>query len=234
MAITIQTIATTAWNAGGSGTLTITKPTGLTAGDTMLAFCTAKEGAPTVTWDDKAGWTTVGSASFDGVGTKVYAKIADAGDAAASNFTFTVNVTDSQCGIMYRLTGTTQTMSEIIINNANTSSGSTTQTCANTITPSANSLIILHFFRKDFASSGSGQTIATSPPTFTERLDTTTTAATDVSCNNSSGIRPESTATGDSTVVWSTGTGTSHGIQVGVPEPAAVTATGGFFRAALL
>jgi len=91
-------------------------------------------------------------------------------------------------------------------------------TYANTITPSANSLIILHMSRKDVASTASGHTITTSAPTFTERLDTTTTTATDVSCTNASGLRPESTATGDSSVTWSTGTSTGLGIQVGVPE----------------
>lgn len=79
-----------------SGTsLVITKPTGLAAGDIMIAVLTMN-GTPA--WA-ASGWTNIGSDDAHGVA--VLAKVASSGDAAASNFTFTHNSAASNGALFY-------------------------------------------------------------------------------------------------------------------------------------
>lgn len=217
----IETLATTNW-VDGSTTLTLTKPASLAVGNLLLAFASGKEGGPTFTWDDKAGWTTVGSQTYqgDGIGTKVYAKTADSGDVAASDFTFVGSHSNGLCGIIYRISGPTTTLSNIVIAAALGGSGSSaSQVYANTITPAADSIIIQHFTVKDVATTNGTYAIVTSNPSWTERFDNSFTTLTDVSCANASATRPEATATGNGSCTWGTvvNGGSSLGIQVGVP-----------------
>lgn len=75
--------------ATGSTTLTITKPTGLTVGDLMVATI-GKDDDPSVT--GPSGWVNEaeasGTAGNDNNGS-IWWKVADAADVAASNFTWT-------------------------------------------------------------------------------------------------------------------------------------------------
>lgn len=208
----------------GTGTLTITKPTGLAVGDLMLAFCSGKEGANS--WLDETGWTAPAETmNADGVISRVYAKIADAGDVAAANFTFDCQDTNAVVGLMYRISGATTNLARIKISSALGGSGaSATQTYANTITPDADSLIFLHFTVKDVAPTNSTYAIANNNPgSWTEQLDRQNTNLTDCAAANASATRPEATATGNASCTWSSGSvnGTSSlGIQVSVPPPA--------------
>lgn len=100
MAIAVETIATTAMGSGS----TITKPTGLTIGDLLLAIVADDQydfdalAAP-------AGWTTLGrytSGDSDrSVEVMVCYIVATATETAASNFTFT----NAEGGVLYRISG---------------------------------------------------------------------------------------------------------------------------------
>jgi len=76
-----------------ANTLTITKPTGLEVGDLMVAYLGLWSGG-SASWNTLSGWTEIADVEgTEGAGEDpciaVQVKIADSGDVAASNFTFT-------------------------------------------------------------------------------------------------------------------------------------------------
>jgi hypothetical protein len=100
-------------------TVVITKPTGLAAGDLMIATLGCADSrtiSPPGTWD------TLHNDSDGGQRVYVFARIADAGDAAATNFTFTVSGTfGASAGAMYRVTGGSDADIDITISNGSNS-----------------------------------------------------------------------------------------------------------------
>lgn len=72
--------------SNGSGTAAIPRPSGLIAGDTMLAFINSARGGISTA---PAGWTVVGSNNLTYGFVTVYKKVADAADVAASTFNWT-------------------------------------------------------------------------------------------------------------------------------------------------
>ena len=75
-------------STGSSGSITITKPTGLTLGDLMVAILS--DDFRTSGFNTPSGWTLIvdQSGPFD-LSVTAFGKIADSGDVAASDFTFT-------------------------------------------------------------------------------------------------------------------------------------------------
>lgn len=98
MAAVVQSSATTDW--GNASSVVITKPTGLSVGDLMIA-CIAVEGQTSTT---PSGWTAIDNNDSD-MTAAVYGKIADSSDVAASNFTFSVGGTAYCGGVLLRIDG---------------------------------------------------------------------------------------------------------------------------------
>ena len=90
MAIVVESTTTgsgTVTDIGSSGTFLVTKPTGLTVGDMLVAITSLEEVYNGIT---PSGWTsvTIPSGSVNGNETNLFYKLADSGDVAASNYTF--------------------------------------------------------------------------------------------------------------------------------------------------
>jgi hypothetical protein len=106
MALVVESTSFTNWSSSEVNTIDVTKPTGLVVGELMVAHVTAAENSgPAVALP--TGWTNISTASGNGgdVSTRTMYKIAQAGDVAASDFTFTSSVNASMSGGMYRISG---------------------------------------------------------------------------------------------------------------------------------
>ena len=106
MALVVETTAFTNWSSSEVNTIDVTKPTGLVVGELMVAHVTAVDSSdPTVALP--TGWTNISTASgsSDRVFTRTMYRIAQAGDVAASDFTFTSSVNAFMSGGMYRISG---------------------------------------------------------------------------------------------------------------------------------
>lgn len=144
--------------------LVLTKPTGLAVGDMLLAFVVQNAGS-SATLSTPSGWTAVLANDQDSdtkTSGAAFAKIADAGDVAASDFSFTTNNASSLMGVLYRISG-----------HAGISS------IANAVTyapPGNSSLVFIFAYAGDndgSSTSWSGYSITGgATPTFTERIDT--------------------------------------------------------------
>lgn len=126
--------------------VTIAKPSGLAEGDLMVAFLSSS--GLSGGWATLSGWTSMGSYSGDfDHQVSVQAKIAAAGDVAASDFTFTHSSGSGHVeGIMYRVTGTFASTANItaIAGQAGADQGSEIWRHATGITVNtANSLLIM-------------------------------------------------------------------------------------------
>jgi len=86
--------------SAASTTLTLTKPSGLTTGDLMLATCVGNP--PGITWS-RSGWTVVGSPPTSGPSLHLLWKIADGTDVAASSFDFTASSACNGAGGIMRI-----------------------------------------------------------------------------------------------------------------------------------
>ena len=221
MAVAFESVATA---AAGANNITIGKPTGLAAGDLMVAHLAASDSAAGAIdqWGSPGGtWTSlVTISSAPGAMThrvEVFYKYADAGDAAAADFTFTGDAdSDAQLGAIYRISGAALAPTGAIDAEPTTD---TTPTYTNTVTPSyINSLMLF------LVSSGgdlstqsvSGYAITTNNPTWTERYDLNQAGSTDgdVSLAGATASRPEATATGNSDCTLAEAPSTSVGVMV--------------------
>lgn len=106
----VQSSSSSAWASGSP--VTLTKPTGLTTGDLMVAYIASVSTAGNTVDapSTPAGWTNFSAAFYDGASDthRVYGfwKEADAGDAAASNFQWTVDSSDAEhAGFLMRIDG---------------------------------------------------------------------------------------------------------------------------------
>lgn len=177
MALTYQSSQT---NNTGTGTTTVvvTKPVSLAVGDIMVGMICAQGGTGTF----PGGWTILGNVNNNESSTLAW-KIADSGDTAASNFTFTSSFASRLSGAIARISG------------SDTSVGSYTGaggTSTASITPTYNSFIMI--FTHGNSSDPSSVSIATDNPTFTKMFS----AISGVNCLITGwyGYRPQNTATG--------------------------------------
>lgn len=209
MAIAVASVSNTSLN-NTTGSVIITKPTGLAAGDLMVAILSKKS---TVVPNTLSGWTqiqTVDAGSFgdsssnNGTLTSFY-KVADSTDAAASNFTFTSSDSGVQFGGgILRITG----HGGIIATSARAGSGNNgNPSYSMSVTPSfPNSLLIFAAYKNNstVTSTTSGYAVTTDNPTWTEQFDDeggglifTLSVATS--------IRSAVTATGNATLTYAAG-----------------------------
>lgn len=99
MAITVESSAQADYN---SSSVTITKPTGLTVGDLMVATIAGEDNAALTTL---SGWTALQTDTTIAATVSVQYKIADSSDVAASNFTFTNSNSKNMAGAILRISG---------------------------------------------------------------------------------------------------------------------------------
>lgn len=191
--VAVATISTTAYASVSS--ITITKPSGLTAGDLMLAI--VHKHAGDVNTCSLTGWTTITSYDDSGnTGDYSFAlyKIADAADVAAANFTFTLGETKTTGGSILRITNFNNINVVNTFNSGNDGSNNTNQIFSNTITPTENGLIILSIFL-DQATTQSTYSITNNNPTWTEVADQNDGASAAMAI--AWAYRPELTSTGN-------------------------------------
>jgi hypothetical protein len=184
--------------------LTITKPTGLAAGDLMIAYLSCSSGSGA--WTLPANWTSVVTGTTADNYVAVFAKYATAGDAAASNFSFTG--TGDSVGLLLRFSGnfnSTLSINKSVINMA----GITTTG----VDPDFGGALVM-FGSTESASTGSpvysAYSVATDNPTWTEIIDDRYDDLVEIHFFAAWGLRSQSTATGASSVTESVG-GTNYG-----------------------
>lgn len=181
MAVVIQSASAGTW--ANTGSVTITKPSGLAEGDLMLACIVASDdtGSTVTSPSTPSGWTA-GSPSLNSVGAstllkmRTYYKEADAGDVAASDFTFgTITSGDWINGCILRITGAVNS-SPIYKwdSDADTTDDSTLSGSISVNTTVDNSLVLMFWAGRDSVGSPttSGYTVSGTNPTWTERIDT--------------------------------------------------------------
>jgi hypothetical protein len=155
-----------------STSLSITKPTGLAAGDRLLAFIKTID-ASTHTVNTPSGWTQLQQINGDGPEDKVaaFSKVADSADVSASNFTFTFTVTaNNVLGALLRISNAPVASSS----NAQSATGSsTTLSFTNTVTPlTVENLVIACFMGHNGDGTSSMASYASTPArTWTEIVD---------------------------------------------------------------
>lgn len=231
MAIAYQSIGTGPFTSadGADHKVTITKPSGLAEGDTMVLLVggTLNSGD----YVTPSGWTLLGKGGHaSGTPSQVcvtamYYKTASSGDAAASDFLITLTTIDGttneyMVGAIVRVTGTNPVVSASYFALQEDTNGGTTNTYTNSITPgAADSLLIMGVLgRGGTTPTISGYAITTSDPTWTERYDTFVNDATDFSFAVATASRPQVTATGDSTAVFSSSVDYSTGMIISIGE----------------
>lgn len=215
MAVVYESVQTTAFATKSSGgTVVIAKPTGLALNDFLVVHLSqVVASGSNADWNTPSGWTLLlnqnesGNANSEARLTVFY-KIADSGDVAASNFTFTTNTAACLAGgALYRISGGSS-ITGAIDGETNTA----TPTFTNTVTPSfANSVMLFLATGASAAfttGSVSGYAITTDNPTWTEVYDFSGSEGV-VNGTNRQGVmagaiasRPETTATGNSTCTF--------------------------------
>lgn len=207
MAVTVQSISSVARGTITS-TIVVTKPTGLAVGDLMVVHLSRSDNDQNSRTWSLAGWTTIvdtqgNDTGISSSGIAALYKIADSGDVAASNFTFTISSATDVCGgAIYRISG------HSISAPANASSGAfvnndETPSLANTITPTfADCLLLMlvhHYAGSSTTKTTSGYAIATDNPSWTEAYDNNNSTALTIA--GAYANRTQVTATGNTSFV---------------------------------
>lgn len=220
--------------ASSATSVVITKPSSLAAGDLMVAFIT--EGNSGGTPNTPSGWTLITDINDIGVGgvdTFCFAKIADAGDAAASNFTFSYSGSNTNIeGILYRITGTFASTNNIYLIAAD-AAGDEPSSDVFRFTPGftqnvASSVLLFHahgvFSGTNTAPVVSAFALETNNPTWTEDVDGNS-ADTTRSFASAHATRTETTATGYYQVTYSVAVSNAGGILLAIADTQSGTAT---------
>lgn len=208
---TYQSIQT---GSGDDLSVTITKPTSLAVGDLMLAGILYEAGnANTISANTPSGWTLINSSNLNTYRElATFYKVADSGDVAASNFTFTASgstTVGQTIGAILRITNY-----GIFAGNDIESVGSSTSTTFTVnggFTPSrANTLFVCFAGATSTVSTNSFSSVAlaTDNPTWTEQVEfnyATTGGSYDSRMAVYTATRSQSTATGNITVTSSSG-----------------------------
>lgn len=197
-------------SATGTGSVVITKPSGLAEGDLMVAFIADASYANVP--DTPSGWTKIIEHTGDlSMTITAFAKIASSGDAAATNFTFThPNGSATLGGILYRITGTFASVDNIYRETSNTGTEPSADVFrfATGFTPStAGTLLLMAITGYSNAggfdeSHASAYALETNNPTWTER-DDFTFAAGEFLFSTATATRTETTPTGYYQVTYS-------------------------------
>lgn len=209
-----------------SDTIAITKPTSLAVGDVMVAALMGAGTSPTA----PSGWTLLGTGSQGGTEHfRAYAKIADAGDVAASDFTWSgLGAGADITGSISRFTVTNSISVTRIQASVGDSDGSADSTATATgITPLSGPGTYLIFGGSAGNIRVNSYAMATDDPSWTEAFDPSVIPALGMSY----ATREATTATGTITVTFASGNTQEYAALVYLPSitevtPAAVSLTG--------
>ena len=204
-------------NSANANTVTVTKPSGTADGDYLVATAGTRGG----TCSAPAGWTSVGEVTYDTNRSTVFYRIASS-EGASYIFTNNGGASGIAVGIT-AITGAATGTAPTYAGQANASSSTAT---APTITPAANSLIMLVCSGNSSSISFSAPAIATSDPGLTEQYEShaPNNGGDGVATVLATGVRAQATATGSGTMTMS-GAQTSAGQLVSVAPAGKYTLT---------
>lgn len=221
MAVAFGSIQTATLDPGETS-IVITKPSGLAAGDLMIAVLavTGPNQAYTAT-----GWDELFANNIPNFNFKMncLVRVADSSDAAATNFTFNVNASgDSKVGALLRITGSSFSGLANCIADTDDVAADTTPTYTGGVTPvGSTALLIMGCFSGGLGTS-SAYAIANNNPSWTERADISVNDAEDITLAVATADYAFATATGDYSLSITDGTETG-GYIIAVSESANVT-----------
>lgn len=162
----------------GTGDVVLTKPTGLTSGDLMVAAILTDRS--TSSYTTPSGWTKISDAEhLQGAGCcTAFYKYADAGDVAASDFTFETVGTSSPLvggGALYRITDAPTSDPLLTVNNGIGPGNETTVAITETLEIiGSESILIMMALQSDSTAYGTASSYYVTggaSPTFTERSE---------------------------------------------------------------
>src|SRR3990167_8464509 len=208
----------TATNEDDADTLTITKPSGLAAGDFMIAVL-GMSGDNAITWA-LTGWTELVTLAASNILTSVLYKDADADDAAATNFAFTHSNggTASRAGILYRITGTFAGAANLTYDGFDAVGADATPEYTTGVTPAGTTaLLIMGAVTSTAATTSSTYAVANNNPTWTERGDLSVDGTADITLSSATGSYTVGTTTGTYSLTLS-GAVTSRGYIVSISD----------------
>lgn len=197
MATTVRTTQTNTSTATITS-LAVTKPTGLTVGDIMIAIVNCAISSGSI--NTPSGWTLVGSETLYGTERRaaVFKKVANSADVAASNFTFSFS-SSTRTAIALMAFGNVNSTQDGT-NQGTTSNGSAS---SSGFTPTTDNLYVMLV-----AGAGSGSctgtsvgsyAIATDNPTWTELADASSGGGSAIGVGVAYADRTATTATGSAT-----------------------------------
>lgn len=175
MAVTYQSITTQTVATGT--TCVVTKPTGLAVGDLMVAIGVSYRGAAGTNVTLPSGFTSVHSQNAEFTRYNMGYKVADAGNVAASNFTFSVGASvDRFVCHLIRITTNGSFPSNPVVSEDNATDNNTSTNPTFTISASAtlNAIAIATFMRQRNTTSVSNYVSSPTSLTWTERYDNST------------------------------------------------------------
>ena len=136
MSVAWESAASDPATATSDTSLVVTKPTGLAVGDLMLAFGGCADAR---TISHPGSWNAVGNDSNGTLRVYVWTKVADSGDVAASDFTFTASGTFNNAIVsIHRVSGASTNTPTVGFSSG---TNSQTQTAPTITTPSNNCLV---------------------------------------------------------------------------------------------
>lgn len=201
MAIEFQTKADV--SASDTSPRSCTHPSGLAAGDLLVAYLQSPTNGWTVS--TPSGWTLLLSVNNDGENPdlrgRVFYKIASASDVSDGSTSFTVTAGVGMLGSLLRFTGHDATTPIYASNSANSTANLSSYSFAAAITPTdTNSMLIMIGLYAQGADSIGSYAITTSNPTWTERAEVAgylNTSSEYSRCGIATATRPEVTSTGN-------------------------------------
>lgn len=195
MAVAFGSIQTASDNSGT--TLEITKPTGLAAGDLLIAIL----GLDGDTAFAATGWTQINHNDAGDQSMSILAKVADSSDASAVNFSFdatVANTDEEMIGALIRITGSAFSGAANIVDLSTTATATTTPSYATGITPhGTNNLLIMGALAYGANTvTASTYAIANNNPTWTEQADFSINQTLDLSLSVATATYSAATITG--------------------------------------
>lgn len=224
MAITFHNTSVAGWGSSNT-TVTVTKNTSLAVGDLMVAqVVTILDNSGDVI-NTPSGWTKIGSEVKVNTSGPTYLhqclfwKIADSGDTAASNFSFTFTSSIFFNGAIYRISGHSATP---IDNNASGTTQDNGSFSAAGFTPTyADEGFIIFGSSFNGDSTAGSYAIATDNPTWTEDYESTSSGNRGIFA--ASATRSAATATGNFSFTAAGASPDTTGQMIAIKAPVSVT-----------
>lgn len=190
-------------NLINTGTLTISKPSGVVDGDLMIAIIHLYYNNSVITINAPAGWTSIRNtnATTNGASIRSYRRVASS---EGSSYDWTASFANPTAwgGSIIRITDFNVTTPILTESGAGATGSTTSLTFADTVTPTAGyQLILFPVMAESATGTMSSYAVATSNPSWTELYDNNSVGSAIMSMAYAT--RVESTATGDSSVTCS-------------------------------